>query len=82
MPYPQSRGCNAASLRVVVSACAWPPLGLTEVWRGTQSLRREPGVWTEYGSKASLSFKVSNINPHTLAGADAKNKTPNLQEAI
>lgn len=35
-----------------------------------------------YCSEGSLSFKVLNINPHTLAGADAKNKAPSLQEII
>lgn len=36
----------------------------------------------DYCSEDSLSFEVLNINPHTLAGADAKNKIQNLQETI
>lgn len=35
-----------------------------------------------YCSKGSQSFQILHINTHTLAGADAKNKTPNLQETI
>ena len=37
-----------------------------------------------YYSEDSLSFKVLNINPHTLkgGGAVAKNKTQNLKETI
>ena len=35
-----------------------------------------------YCSKGSQSFQILHINTHSLAGADAKNKTLNLQETI
>lgn len=70
--------------------CGWGPQhARAATLRPHVGLQRnaEPGqdAWSLdriYCSEGSLSFKVLNINPHTLAEADAKNKTQNLQETI